>query len=114
MIAWERKANAEDATDAKVRYGIRGEPFASFAFALRSERNGMCRAVGPGVVKRMINSPRFSVPILPASREFLGHRGFERLMRGQSVSSPEVPKLPSYRASPQLTAGRDGYRLASK
>jgi len=58
------KANAKDATDAKDRYGIRGEPFASsasFAFAFHSKppfhprwvgvaggRLVCRRAVGPG------------------------------------------------------------------
>jgi hypothetical protein len=48
-MAWERQANAKDATDAKVRYGIRGEPFASsasVAFAFRSERTFHPRWVG--------------------------------------------------------------------
>ena len=51
IIAWKRKkANATDATDAKVRYGIRGEPFASsasFAFAFRSERTFHPRSAQP-------------------------------------------------------------------
>jgi len=52
-----------------------------------------------------------SVPTLLESREFPGRSEFERLMRGQSVSSPEAPKPPSYRAQPRPTAGRDGGQL---